>query len=102
MTITAGLWASPAPSALVNSSFPFNKSIYVYSRIWYGVLIMEVKTGYESAARNMDVVINGVKIGEIFPRPWSGGSNLEQISFIFGLGMLNNNVGQPVFYSSKR
>ena len=88
MAITGGLWASPAPSVLINTSFPFNKPIYVFNRIWYGVLELEVKTGYDLASRNMAVNINGYKIGEIWPRPWSNGPNLEPISLVFPLGPL--------------
>jgi hypothetical protein len=89
MPITAGLWTSPLPSALVSTSFPYSKSFFVYDRIWYSVLVMEVKTGYDQAARSMSVQINGTEVGKVFPRPWSGGPNLEPISFTFPNGMLN-------------
>jgi hypothetical protein len=97
MPITAGLWTWPLPSALVSSSFPYSKSFFVYDRIWYSVLVMEVKTGYDQAAWSMSVQINGTEVGKVFPRPWPGGPNLEPISFTFPNGMLNaNNVANQL------
>jgi hypothetical protein len=96
MPITAGVWTSPQLSALVSTSFPFARTFFVWERIWYSVLIMEIKTGYDQAARSMSVKINGTEIGKVFPRPWSSGPYLEPISFTFANGLLNNNASNQL------
>jgi hypothetical protein len=83
MTETAGIHVDPNPSALVSASFPFTRLFRLTGHIGPALLIMEVKTGYESAARSMDVLFNNAKIGDITPKPFSRGPDLVPISLKF-------------------
>jgi hypothetical protein len=84
----AGIYVDPNPSALVSASFPFRRDFTLTGHIGPALLVMEVKTGYESAARSMDVLISNWKIGDIAPKPFSRGPDLVQISLKFGTSEL--------------
>jgi hypothetical protein len=71
---------------------------FTYIRVFYAIqdpraspyIQMDVKTAYNSPLSNASVRINGVKIGEIGPRPWVTGLYipLETIHFVFSPSVL--------------
>ncbi len=87
----AGISARPVPRSrwVDGGAFTsFDEPFYIQHAYWYGVLTVEVLTGYETYDKSASVKVNGQEVGTIEPRPLSQYNNLIPQHLIFGLGAL--------------
>jgi hypothetical protein len=93
-TVSGGLEIIESNGALVDppNGFPYNKPFFVFSRIWYSILVMEALTSYiDYAAGLAEVRINGNVVGHIPPIPDHHGI-MAQHTFWFANGFLIDSV----------
>jgi hypothetical protein len=96
----AGISAKPVPRSRWVDGGPFtsfDETFYIESAYWYGVLTVEVLTGYETYGNSASVKVNGQEVGKIEPRPLSQYNNLIPQHLIFPLGALG--LGHPYPYT---
>ena len=89
--MAAGISAKPVPRSRWVDGGPFttfDETFYVENAHSYGVLTVEVLTGYETTDKSASVKINGQEVGKLEPRPMSQYNNLIPQHLIFPLGAL--------------
>jgi hypothetical protein len=72
--------------SLINRSFQYSKSFIAISSIKstaLAYLLLTVRTGYSDLSENAVVSINGTKIGNIEPHPWTNAFNFDTITLTF-------------------
>jgi hypothetical protein len=66
----AGISARPVPRSRYVDGGPFtnfHEPFYIEHAYWYGVLTVEVLTGYETYDKSASVKVNGQEVGKIDP-----------------------------------